>query len=679
MSKIKKVIFVASTSYSGSTMIDLTLSNDPKGFSCGESNFIYHPEQAHHLAPRCACGDPTCRIWFDLKGTHETELYTTLFKQHPEINFIVDSSKDPFWVARQSDALAKAGIKSEIIVIWKSPEEMASSFHSRHRLEHWKRHWLSYHRLLFRQFGTRFHAVSYRDFVKDPKSLKAICQKLEIPYFAGKENYWESCHHTLFGNGSARRHLNDVEAAVHRGQYTDANELRSVYYKQPGNPEVLKQVYHQKLEDPLIGKVHKLLLAQSISQLAELPAGLAMPVRDVVSRRVRRYLPRLAVVKGRVRTTFKLPPVAAAKSDANKKQIAFVLPAHQSAVIGGAEYQAGLILSELKAKTGELAEVTYICRKGNLGFSNPSHRLSILPHIPILARYAYFIDLPFLFQRLRSLHPAVIYNRDIGAYTAACSYYAKLHNAKLVIHLAHDKDVTPMPRPFPRNFLKRIDKALLEYGLRRADMVVAQTPEQADLLKRHYDITAQLILPNVQPVPTKSEVSKQIDAPVVLWVANFKDFKQPEVFVELARRLVDTSAQFLMVGQAGESFAPLFRDMASMGNLRYLGPLSHKEVLKLFDGASVFVNTSTAEGFPNTFIEAWMREVPVVSLFANPYSSLSGEFGYCAGDIDTMEEDMRRILGSSELRKSMGKLAREYSVARFGLRSLEPLLDVLYE
>ena len=45
---MKQVIFVGSTSYSGSTFFDMTLGNDPTGFSCGEVYAFFHPFRPHH-------------------------------------------------------------------------------------------------------------------------------------------------------------------------------------------------------------------------------------------------------------------------------------------------------------------------------------------------------------------------------------------------------------------------------------------------------------------------------------------------------------------------------------------------------------------------------------------------------------------------------------------------------
>jgi glycosyltransferase involved in cell wall biosynthesis len=55
-------------------------------------------------------------------------------------------------------------------------------------------------------------------------------------------------------------------------------------------------------------------------------------------------------------------------------------------------------------------------------------------------------------------------------------------------------------------------------------------------------------------------------------------------------------------------------------NLVWLGRLPFDETLRWFDQAAFFINTSfhDVEGFPNTFIQAWLRGVPVITLGVDP-------------------------------------------------------------
>ena len=111
----------------------------------------------------------------------------------------------------------------------------------------------------------------------------------------------------------------------------------------------------------------------------------------------------------------------------------------------------------------------------------------------------------------------------------------------------------------------------------------------------------------------------------MIWIANLKPWKQPEAFVRLAQHFAATPGiRFLMVGAPVEKSGNqqwqevLMQEIAAAKNLQYVGQKSQTEVNQLLARSHIFVNTSTLEGFPNTFVQAWLREVAVVSLTVDP-------------------------------------------------------------
>jgi len=167
------------------------------------------------------------------------------------------------------------------------------------------------------------------------------------------------------------------------------------------------------------------------------------------------------------------------------------------------------------------------------------------------------------------------------------------------------------------NFEKNIANTILNYfdkwGIKRADYVFVQSKTQQRLLKKNLGKDG-IVFNNIYG---KKSITK--DQKFILWVANLKPQKRPHEFLEIARSLPDL--EFKMIGgivKGHENFYDeLKRAAEEINNLQFLGFKSFEDTEKVFEGTSVFVNTSPqhAEGFPNTFLQSWARGIPTISFF----------------------------------------------------------------
>src|SRR5690606_15270890 len=147
--------------------------------------------------------------------------------------------------------------------------------------------------------------------------------------------------------------------------------------------------------------------------------------------------------------------------------------------------------------------------------------------------------------------------------------------AKLVYHIASDRDVAKPPPIHwsPHGVLQWLARAIGLYGLRRADIIIAQTEQQARTLREVHNLPASLVVRNFHPLPaTPPRAPRAGDGRArVIWVANFKPFKRPDLFADLAEALAHREdAEFVMIGRPGppERFAALHRRLATIENLR---------------------------------------------------------------------------------------------------------------
>lgn len=151
--------------------------------------------------------------------------------------------------------------------------------------------------------------------------------------------------------------------------------------------------------------------------------------------------------------------------------------------------------------------------------------------------------------------------------------------------------------------------------------------------------------------------------PIVIWVAVINAVKQAEMCLDLARAIPE--AKFQMIGSPAtgneSQFEAIQKTARLMPNLDLLGFIPRDKIESYFAKASVLVNTSTSEGFPNTFLEAWASHTPVVSLHADPDEIICRfKLGFHSRNFEQMVNDIRTLLNNHELRDEMGRNGRRY-------------------
>jgi glycosyltransferase involved in cell wall biosynthesis len=359
-------------------------------------------------------------------------------------------------------------------------------------------------------------------------------------------------------------------------------------------------------------------------------------------------------------------------------KICFLMPHHWSSTLGGAELQVRYLMDYATRHTSH--ELQMICCHTRMASDNGVPILRSRPSLPI-RRYTLASDYFSVLRLLRGVAPDVVYARTRTPLVGFAARYCRQHGKSLVYHIAHAHDVSPPRDRGRRAFLKRVERPLYEYGLRRANAIVAQAEYQRELLLRNYGLNAAAVIPNFHPIP--APVKKHGNERTVVWVANLKRAKQPDLFIELARRCAHMqNTRFLMIGAVQDSqYASLGAGTSAPGNLTIMGHKPVAEVNRLLAKAALFVNTSRhdGEGFPNTFIQAWLHSTPVVSLDVDPDGVLArNDIGECSrGDFEHMTESVQSLLLDDDRRNAMGRAARSFAEARYGTGNCERLIALI--
>jgi glycosyltransferase involved in cell wall biosynthesis len=271
--------------------------------------------------------------------------------------------------------------------------------------------------------------------------------------------------------------------------------------------------------------------------------------------------------------------------------------------------------------------------------------------------------LRFIFPRWTSVWAAlkradanVYYVSGAGMIAGLVALFCRRYRRRMVLRIASLLDCNPQTLciQYAR------DRKLYAYGLKHADIVLAQTVEQQKALSEHFN-RQSVVAPSVSDTVAKRLPFAERDIDV-LWVGNLRGLKQPELLLELARAL--PQFRFEMAGGPYKGDEALFeqirREAASIPNLEFHGAVPFHDMKALFERARLLVATSRVEGFPNTYLQAWAHGTPVVA-FLDPDRILSGhDLGRAVTDLNGMQTAVIELLCNEDRWQSTSLRCRAY-------------------
>jgi glycosyltransferase involved in cell wall biosynthesis len=268
-----------------------------------------------------------------------------------------------------------------------------------------------------------------------------------------------------------------------------------------------------------------------------------------------------------------------------------------------------------------------------------------------------------LFAALLAADAEIYYQSPAGAFTGITAWFCRMTGRKFIFRVASDSDCE---KEHARLEFWR-DRRLFDYGLHRADLVAVQTEYQARTLKENHGLDSAVINMLVEaPRRVATPVPKDID---VLWVGNLRALKRPELALELARQLPHVNFTLAGGPLPSASSRTYFDDVkaaaARLPNVSMPGAVRYTESGAWFDRARILLNTSSVEGFPNTFLQAWIRGIPVVSYFDPDGLIHRLQLGAVSKSIDDMREAIRGLLEVTTYRENIGRRARDFVAREF--------------
>lgn len=356
---------------------------------------------------------------------------------------------------------------------------------------------------------------------------------------------------------------------------------------------------------------------------------------------------------------------------------------------GGVELQTFYIGSLLQMVGWK---VVYLCpnSSGKFGYEKINNQYEIYWYYPY--SFGFQISRKSIEQMLDQIRPDVIYQRgrtDLVDKKILVEY-CKKREVPLALSLSSDADLSlwsgtktvlkspkPLYKKIPLSLYSILTDLAFYQTLKQATYLIAQHETQQELinhvLKRHSSI-----LRTIHKI-AENDINKEIPLKVI-WVTNYRPWKQGELFLELAKYFENTEYQFYMI--LGKTKPEYINDIItaakSFTNITLLNELPVETIENLLSKSAVFINTSLPEeGFPNTFVQAWLRETPVISLNVDPGGVLEREkIGICChGNFNLMKRTLKYLLDNNEKRIAMGKSARLYAERVHGFETNRYIYD----
>ena len=250
----------------------------------------------------------------------------------------------------------------------------------------------------------------------------------------------------------------------------------------------------------------------------------------------------------------------------------------------------------------EVHSITY--EKSHIQNDIHFHRIPQIKYIDLILEW--FTTLYLILK----IHPQIIIIRGAQRRILPLTVYTRLINYKLVYFGASDVNFVPGKELCG----KAINKKMYQLSVTLSKYIVTQNAFQTKTLWQNYHKHAIQISNIWGHIPLLNNTPSRKSQFDIVWIGNFRKLKRPEWFIRVSKLMPQYS--FAIAGRPSNDldyFLKMQQTMEENINGHFLGGIPFSESNVLIQKAKLLVCTSTFEGFPNTFLQAWSYNIPVVS------------------------------------------------------------------
>jgi len=255
---------------------------------------------------------------------------------------------------------------------------------------------------------------------------------------------------------------------------------------------------------------------------------------------------------------------------------------------------------------------------------------------------------------VKSERPKFILQRAADRDTLIISLIAMLLNVKFVYMGAHDADFIRRLTFSYYIGLSPIKKIILGlqfyFGLKITRYFIIQNEVQRGNLQK---ITNSKNIIKINNIWHRTKYPRKLNEKSILWVGNFRPMKRPNLFISIAKKFPEY--RFIMIGAVLDKqlFDRCLEQGGKLKNLTIVGPVPYFDIDSYFASSKLFISTSTMEGFPNVFLQAWDFNIPIITT-CDPDNTIS------KNKLGIFCENESQIVNSISILMNNEQLYKEY-------------------
>lgn len=255
------------------------------------------------------------------------------------------------------------------------------------------------------------------------------------------------------------------------------------------------------------------------------------------------------------------------------------------------------------------------------------------------------------------------------------AFWCRIFGIKLVPFFGSDADLRP-----DKNRMGKVDWLnyhLYVLGLRLCKYFVAQNAVQEHLIQVKLHKKNIIVIPNIW---NNLQAQKEYNSndKVILWVSNLRSLKRPKWVCDIAKYF--PNERFVMIGSKVDdiTFNGFTEALKAVPNVEYKGEKSFGEADGWFNKAKIFLCTSEFEGFPNTFLQAWSRNVPVLST-VDPSDRIKNHgLGFVCDNPSMFVDKLMQIIKGNSYNELQENIIKYFNTEHSPLVAYHKLMKLLY-